>query len=197
MKYTIASFALMALLFLAFPQNTDINLLANINLNRNKNLDPIFQFLTNISGYFSLGFSLVLISIGFKKKDNFLKLKGQFILGTLMITALISTTLKYSIHRARPFETYSYIEKLTSGGSPSFPSGHTSDVFALAAALSMVFPKWYIIAPAFLWAGIIGYSRMDLGVHYPSDVLLGALLGTSCAYMCSFLYKKKFARNGQ
>jgi membrane-associated phospholipid phosphatase len=197
MKYTIASFAFMALLFLVFPQNTDINLLANINLNRNKNLDSIFQFVTNISGFFSISISLLLLSIGLIRKDISLKFKGLYVLGTLIITALISTSLKYSISRPRPFVTYSFIEKLTSGGNPSFPSGHTSDAFALAAALSIVFPKWYVLAPAFLWAGVIGYSRMDLGVHYPSDVLLGAIIGTSSAYMCSFLYKNKLERNGQ
>jgi membrane-associated phospholipid phosphatase len=69
-------------------------------------------------------------------------------------------------------------------GSPSFPSGHTSDAFATATSLSIAFPKWYVIAPSFLWACSVGYSRMDLGVHYPSDVMAGAIIGAGSAYLC-------------
>jgi len=67
--------------------------------------------------------------------------------------------------------------------SLSFPSGHTSEAFSTATALSLKYPEWYIIAPAYLWAGSVGYSRMNLGVHYPTDVLAGALLGTGTAFL--------------
>jgi undecaprenyl-diphosphatase len=81
------------------------------------------------------------------------------------------------IDRPRPFETYSFIEKISVGGSPSFPSGHTSDAFAIALAMSIVFPKKWVIFPMFAWAIAVGYSRMFTGVHYPTDVLGGMLLG--------------------
>ena len=67
--------------------------------------------------------------------------------------------------------------------SLSFPSGHTSLAFTTATALSLKYPKWYIIAPSYLWASSVGYSRMNLGVHYPSDVVAGALLGAGSAYV--------------
>ena len=76
------------------------------------------------------------------------------------------------------------MKKMTSGGSPSFPSGHTSDAFSLATALSIVYPKWYVVVPAYAWAVTVGYSRMALGVHYPGDVLAGALIGAGSAYLC-------------
>ena len=82
-----------------------------------------------------------------------------------------TTGLKFAINRKRPFVTYPDIEKIASAGSKSFPSGHTSDAFATATSLSLAFPKWYVITPSFVWACAVGYSRMDLGVHYPSDVL--------------------------
>jgi membrane-associated phospholipid phosphatase len=47
----------------------------------------------------------------------------------------------------------------------------------------LAFPKWYVAIPAFSYAGAVGYSRLDLGVHYPSDVLAGALLGSGTAYL--------------
>ena len=63
------------------------------------------------------------------------------------------------------------------------PSGHTSSVFATATSLSMAYPKWYVVVPSFVWAGSVGYSRMHLGVHYPSDVIIGALVGSGSAIL--------------
>ncbi|HEU4788615.1 MAG TPA: phosphatase PAP2 family protein, partial [Flavobacterium sp.] len=47
----------------------------------------------------------------------------------------------------------------------------------------------YVIAPSFLWAGAVGYSRMYLGVHYPTDVLAGAIVGSGSAFLCYKLNK--------
>jgi membrane-associated phospholipid phosphatase len=49
--------------------------------------------------------------------------------------------------------------------------------------LSLAFPKWYVIAPSFLWASTVGYSRMSFGVHYPSDVFVGAIIGAGTAFL--------------
>jgi undecaprenyl-diphosphatase len=87
------------------------------------------------------------------------------------------------VNKPRPFITYDFIQKITSGGSPSFPSGHTTDAFVTAAVLSLAFRKWYVIVPVYLWALLVAYSRMDLGVHYPSDVLAGMCLGTVMAFI--------------
>jgi membrane-associated phospholipid phosphatase len=91
--------------------------------------------------------------------------------------------MKQGFKRERPFKTYPELDKQSDGGSYSFPSGHTSSAFANATALSIAFPKWYVIAPSFVWASAVGYSRMDLGVHYPSDVLAGAIVGSGSAYL--------------
>jgi membrane-associated phospholipid phosphatase len=86
---------------------------------------------------------------------------------------------------------YSDIQNVTSGLDPSFPSGHTSMAFSLATSVSLAYPKWYVIFPSYLWAGAVGYSRMDLGVHYPSDVLFGAALGAGSAYLCHIIINLK------
>ena len=92
--------------------------------------------------------------------------------------------MKRIIDRPRPFITYSgYIIPRSGAGDPSFPSGHTSMSFSIATSLSISYPKWYIIAPSMLWASAVGYSRMNLGVHYPSDVLAGAILGAGSAWL--------------
>ncbi len=98
--------------------------------------------------------------------------------------ALFTYSLKNSFKRARPGITYpAQITMYEDVSSLSFPSGHTSEAFSTATALSLKYPEWYIIAPAYLWAGSVGYSRMNLGVHYPTDVLAGALLGTGTAFL--------------
>ena len=62
--------------------------------------------------------------------------------------------------------------------------------FATATSLSLTYPKWYIIVPAYSWAGAVGYSRMHLGVHYPSDVFIGALVGAGSAWLTHAMNKK-------
>ena len=167
-----------------YSQNIDIRLLREINLNRNKNLDNSFRFITNTAAPIAISTPVVLLGISLIKRDSVMLCKSIYIGATVLSAAIITTTLKHSINRTRPFVTYTYLEKKTSGGSPSFPSGHTSDAFSLATSVSIAYPKWYVIAPAYTWASAIGYSRMHLGVHFPSDVLAGALIGAGSAYLC-------------
>ncbi|MEN9698918.1 MAG: hypothetical protein RLZZ301_116 [Bacteroidota bacterium] len=175
-----------------YAQNLDIDLLKKINLNRNTALDPTFKFVTNSVSPIGIVTPILVTSIGLIQQDKSLQNKGLYIGATLLSSALITTTLKYSIQRDRPFVTYPEIQQLTSAGSPSFPSGHTSEAFATATSLSLAFPKWYVIAPSYLWASAAGYSRMHLGVHYPSDVLVGALIGSGSAWLCHELNKRYF-----
>jgi membrane-associated phospholipid phosphatase len=167
-----------------WSQNPDINLLKNINLNRNKNLDNTFRGITNSAAPMAVGVPLLVFSIGLIQHDSLTLRKSLFIGASVLSSVIITNILKYSINRPRPFETYPIIEKATGAGSPSFPSGHTSDAFSLATSLSIAYPKWYVIIPSYIWAGAIAYSRMDLGVHYPSDVLAGAIIGAGSAYLC-------------
>ena len=170
-------------------QNMDIDLLRNLNTERNKDFDGAFKLITNSTGPVSCGAPILVIGTGLLTNDSALKQKGIYMGVSVLVASGISTVMKFSFNRERPYRTYSFIEKMTSGGSPSFPSGHTSDAFAVATSLSIAFPKWYVIAPSYLWASGVGYSRMHLGVHYPSDVFVGALIGTGSSYLCFKLQK--------
>jgi len=172
-------------------QNLDINILKAINNNRNKSLDKGFQFLSNSVSPISISTPILLYSAGIIHQNKTLKEKALYIGEATIAAAIISTSLKYSIDRERPFEKYpNEIEKASDAGSPSFPSGHTSSAFSTATSLSIAFPKWYVIVPSYAWASSVAYSRMHLGVHYPSDVLAGAIIGSGSAYLTYYLNKK-------
>lgn len=186
---------LLGTLFQNTYSQTDINLLRQINVHRNPKLDPAFLFITNTTSAVSLSVPVITYGVGLLQKNDSTKNKGLYIAGTIFTAGAIATTLKYTIKRPRPFVTYPDIVKLASAGSPSFPSGHTSLAFSTATSLSIAFPKWYVIAPSMIWASSVGYSRMHLGVHYPSDVLAGAIIGSGSAFLCNWLNKKLQSRS--
>ncbi len=175
-------------------QNADIDLLRTINLERNEKLDPMFVVITHSDGPISIALPATLLTIGLIKKDSLLKKDALMITGSLVASTIVTVGMKWGIGRDRPFVTYPDLENLVPAGSPSFPSGHTSMAFSTATSLTIAYPKWYVYVPAFLWAGAVGYSRMHLGVHYPSDVFVGALVGTGSAFLSSFVTDKIYAK---
>jgi membrane-associated phospholipid phosphatase len=170
-------------------QNSDIDLLKNINLNRNTDLESTMIGLTNSVVPISIGTPIVIYAVGLIEKDSLTKKKAFFLGETFAASAFVTLVLKNATKRDRPYVTYPEIDNVVEESSYSFPSGHTSMAFATATSLSMAYPKWYVIAPSFLWAGAVGYSRMYLGVHYPTDVLAGALVGSGSAFLCYKLNK--------
>ena len=189
---------LLLLTILVFPgntlncQNIDINILREINLNRNRSLDGTFKAISNSAVPISVGMPVGMLGIAILKGDSALARNAMVIGASVVSSAIMTKVIKSSVNRSRPFTTYPDIEKLTGGGSPSFPSGHTSGAFSLATSLSLEYPKWYVIVPSYAWASAVAYSRMDLGVHYPSDILMGAAIGAGSAWLCHYLNKKVF-----
>jgi membrane-associated phospholipid phosphatase len=173
-----------------FSQNIDIQLLRAINSSETLPSDRFFRFVSNSDIYFSLAIPVTEAGFGLVKHDKALLRNVCVTAASLAVNGGITVVLKYSINRARPFVTYPDITKKARAGSPSFPSGHTSLAFASATSLSLVYPKWYVIIPAYTWACTVGYSRMVLGVHYPSDVLGGAIVGAGSAWLTYVVNKK-------
>lgn len=159
-------------------QQSDIELLKFINLQRIRCLDTFFIAITNSVTYVCIGSLLLLLIV--KEWRPYL----PYFIVSFLAASITSTILKFGIHRPRPFITYDFIEKLSGGGSPSFPSGHTTDAFMIAIAVGLVSRRWYLL----IWAVLVAYSRLCLGVHYPSDVLAGIATGSMAAILC---YREK------
>ena len=181
---------LTSLTFSIHAQNKDIEWLRQINIERNQSLDPTFKFLTHTTTTVMIGAPLSVLGLGLIKNDSVLTRKGLYMISTVFVNSAFTIGFKLAVHRPRPFVSYPEIVKLAKAGSYSFPSGHTSSAFSSATSLFLAFPKWYVGVPAFVWAIGVGYSRMHLGVHYPSDVAAGALIGAGSAYLCYWLNKK-------
>lgn len=164
-------------------QNVDIDVLKKININRNTSLDGTFNSISQTAVPISVATPILIYTLGMINNDSVAKQKALFIGETFLASAFITVVSKKIIKTDRPYDTYPMIQPVVSEASYSMPSGHTSTAFATATSLSLAYPKWYVVAPSFVWAGAIGYSRMHLGVHYPSDVLAGALVGSGSAYL--------------
>jgi membrane-associated phospholipid phosphatase len=165
-------------------QSTDIKWLDKINSPPNASVDKAWEFVSKSVTPISLATPVSMFVVGHVTHNKELKLKSYKAGVTLLVAGVISSTLKVTVQRERPFTTYpDIIYQKTEVGSYSFPSGHTNFAFATATSLTLSFPKWYVIVPAYSYAAAVGYSRMYLGVHYPSDVLVGALIGSGSAFL--------------
>lgn len=167
-----------------YAQNPDIWLLERINGWDSKGVRQFSRVMVNSEVAVALaipaGIAIYGLYTGEKKYLNDAVVIGASIAGSFAL----AQAFKYMIDRKRPYEKYpDRIVCRDPSSSPSFPSSHTSSAFALATSLSLQYPKWYVIAPSMLWASGIGFARMNQGVHFPSDVLGGALLGAGSAYL--------------
>ena len=176
-------------------QNADIELLISINGANSSSLRNYSTFISNSTTVVAASTPIVLGVVALIEKDDKMLKNALYVGVSLGVDGVLTYGLKRAINRPRPHETYADITAYSPERSYSFPSGHTSLAFATATALTIKYPKWYVIAPSYLWACSVGYSRMNLGVHYPSDVLAGAVLGAGSAYVTSLVndwyWKKK------
>ncbi|WP_214228390.1 phosphatase PAP2 family protein [Pedobacter sp. B4-66] len=129
------------------------------------------------------------------------KKKGWYIIGMLLVTFAIgdlvaSRVIKPSVARIRPCNEITLaneiIHRVPCGSGYSFPSAHATNHFAIAVFLIFVFyHRWKpILSIGLFWAFIISFSQIYVGVHYPIDTMVGAILGTLIGLLTSKIYKK-------
>lgn len=159
----------------------------NIARGRSNPKTHAMLFWTNTIKYGDIGVPAGLFIGGTLGHDKVMRQNAGYIATSTAITYGVTYLIKHFVRRPRPFIKDIEIIPVYRAGSTSFPSGHAATSISTATALSIAYPKWYVIAPAFLWAGTISYSRMYLGVHYPTDVAVGSLIGTGTAVGMSFM----------
>jgi membrane-associated phospholipid phosphatase len=177
---------------LLLAQTFDYQTLKNLEARRSPIDTRANRLVTNTAPYLSVGAPILMLGVGFLEKNTDLKQKSLEIGVSVAATIVESYILKEAVNRPRPYVTHPDLTPLSSESSKSFPSGHTSAAFALATSLSLNYPKWYVIVPSFAWATATGYSRLYMGVHYPSDVLVGAALGAGTAWLTRKVNRKWF-----
>lgn len=155
---------------------------------RNDFLTPAMKFITHLGDA-----GMVWIAAGWL----FFFLKGKRHVGILIWCSLIGSLivnnlfLKNTVARIRPYEVVEGLHKMIDApGGMSFPSGHTGSSFAAAVVIyCMCSGKSGI--PAIILAVLMGFTRLYVGVHYPTDVLAGALTGTAIALVVCKIYRKR------
>lgn len=175
----------------------DISILRFIHHNRVVALDQVLYYISFSTTFVSIGILLAILFTSIKQKSKPLRIIFFKMLAVLLMAATISFTLKTLIVKERPFITYPDIEKLSEAGNSSFPSGHTTEAFAMAVALSLLIPKRKLVIPVFIWALLVAYSRMALGVHFPSDVFGGMVIGGLTGWLVTLSFKKAMFKKKQ
>jgi membrane-associated phospholipid phosphatase len=168
-------------------QKWDEHILEGLAAGRDNGQTALWRFVSNSNNYLDIGIPASLLVTGLIRNDAGMKQNALYIAGSTAVSFLLNLGIKGLVKRPRPFTTDIHLVPVYRPGEYSFPSGHTSSSFSTVTALSRAYPKWYVIAPSFLWAASVGYSRMYLGVHYPSDVGAGAMLGAGTAFSMGFL----------
>lgn len=158
----------------------DINILYFIQENlRNDILDNFFCFITRLGdkGVFWIILGIILLAFSKTRK------MGVCILLALAFSAILGEgILKPLFARKRPFVTYPGIDLIISKPSGfSLPSGHTMSSFSAASVIFLNNKRYGIFA--YILATLIAFSRLYLFVHYPSDVILGIILGCLVGYL--------------
>ena len=163
------------------------------NYMRNDFLTVVFKFITHLCDAGLIWIALTFVFLVIKKTRQSGCLLAVSMILEILVTNLL---LKNIVARHRPYETVEGLSRLIEAQKDfSFPSGHSGISFAAATAVFILFPKKAGI-PALVFAFLIAFSRLYLGVHFPSDVIVGALAGTVCAVAVCMTYRIKTGNSG-
>jgi membrane-associated phospholipid phosphatase len=164
-------------------QNLDIETLKSINQNRNTGWDGTMQTLSNTYLGVAIAAPAAELIVAYTKNSKKHYHDAIQLACGFGATAITTTLFKYALQRDRPYVTYPGLNVYQTQSDPSMPSGHAAIAFSTAASLSMCYKKWYVSVPCYAWATGVAYSQMHLGMHYPTDVLVGALVGYGSSWV--------------
>ena len=153
-------------------------------------LDKIMIFISSLGNKGMIWIAIGVLFFLFGWKNQQWRTRGLLVLFSLAANLLVcNAVLKPLVDRTRPYYVLEYTPLIPPVGDPSFPSGHTAASFAAATAIYAINKKWGIAA--YLFAAIMGFSRLYLGVHFPTDVLFGAIIGMAAAKIVVHIFRKR------
>lgn len=174
----------------AGAQNIDIDILRHLNGPFEHDLG-FWEGLSNTAYSVPAAYLATNVTYGLIKKDDRAKKFALEFVISAVISQTVTHSIKHIVSRPRPVEAYPDIIRAASfADGRSLPSGHASLSFVTATTMAYQGEHWYVTAPAAAWASTIGYSRMRLGMHYPSDVLAGAIIGVGSGILGHWLTGK-------
>ena len=146
-------------------------------------LDTLSVWITRTgSAGFTISITFAAILAGLSQRRSPYVIAGSRALAALASSHLVSHVVKRLVNRPRPIFQ---LDGIRTFNVPicaySFPSGHTTASFAVGISYALAFPGYSSLWV--LWATLVGWSRIYVGVHYPSDILAGSLVGTLFAYI--------------
>lgn len=153
--------------------------------------DAIFPVITNGAFWVIPGIAAALAFLYFQRK------KALIVMCLMLVTVSVSDPvcnriIKPQFHRLRPCDEQVSIDHgrflLGRKNSESFPSSHAMNMFGQAMLLSLLYRRKRVWIITFAFAATIGFSRIYVGVHYPLDVLAGAVFGTCIGLFVFFVY---------
>lgn len=194
MRKTVTLLFLMCLVILPCTQirsqGVDYNILCGLQQRRTPAMDKVMEWTSN-SLILAPAVPAGLLATGLVADNQQYVCMGTATGISFLTAVAVTEAVKFAVHRPRPYITYTddLIPVKTTIGY-SFPSGHTSLTFSVATSLSLSCKKWYVTAPLMLWATGVAFSRLYLGVHYPSDVLTGMVVGVLSGFAGYWLSQK-------
>lgn len=172
---------------MGFITRIDISIL---NFIQNSMKSPLMdKMMTSITALGNMGIFWILLILIFLTTKEYKKIGKIMILSLLVNTIIVNLILKPLFDRTRPFDIVNGIKLLVlKPTDPSFPSGHSAISFCMLTVILLFSKSKTINIMATILALLIAFSRLYLYVHYPSDVIIGSLLGIACAILGIKLY---------